>query len=62
MRDESEAQARGIGAEFADRYRQDVRSGRAMQPALPKNGGIPATSRQSCNVFRAALLALNQGF
>ena len=42
--------------------RQDVRSGRAMQPALPKNDGIAATSRQSCDVFQTLLLALNQGF
>jgi hypothetical protein len=62
MRDRRDAQARGICAGFADKYRQDVRSGRAMQPALPKNAGIAATSRQSCNVFQALLLALNQAF
>jgi hypothetical protein len=59
---ERDAQAHGICAGFADNYRQDVRSGRAMQPALPKNAGIAATSRQSCNMFQALLLALNQGF
>jgi hypothetical protein len=62
MRDTDEAQAHGICAGFADKYRQDVRSERAMQPALPKNGGTAATSRQSCNVFQALLPALNQGF
>jgi hypothetical protein len=46
----------------ADKHRQDVRSPRAMQPALPKIRGIPATSRQSCSRFRTLLLALNQGF
>jgi hypothetical protein len=33
-----------------------------MQPALPKNGGITATTRQSCSAFDVTLLALNQGF
>jgi hypothetical protein len=33
-----------------------------MQPASPKNDGIAATSRQSCDAFQALLLALNQGF
>jgi hypothetical protein len=46
----------------ASKYRQDVRSPCAMQPALQKNRGIPATSRQSCGRFQASLLAFNQGF
>jgi hypothetical protein len=46
----------------ADKYRQDVRLRGAMQPALPKIRGIPATLRQSCSRFRVPLLAFNQGF
>jgi hypothetical protein len=46
----------------ANKYRQDVRSKHAMQPALPKNRGIPATSRQSCGGFHGSLLGFNQGF
>jgi hypothetical protein len=45
-----------------NKHLQDVRSAGAMQPALPKNGGIAATTRQSCDVFGVALLPFNQGF
>jgi hypothetical protein len=46
----------------ADKHKQDVRLPRAMQPALPRIRGIPATCRQSCDRFRPVLLAFNQGF
>jgi hypothetical protein len=48
--------------DLADEYWQHVRLPGAMQPALPKIRGIPATLRQSCSRFRVLLLAFNQGF
>jgi hypothetical protein len=56
------ASARCIFSDLADEYWQHVRLPGAMQPALPKIRGIPATLRQSCSRFRVLLLAFNQGF